>query len=239
MIYFWRILCVFGIVNLGSLIVYDSGAGMKPVWGAIIAGSLLLSFEKPYHYLFEIKWFKGLVLIVIVLFLAVESCIIITGYQTDMAKKSDYIIVLGARVKGETPSLALQYRLDQAYTYLSANPNTKAILSGGQGLGENITEAEAMKRYLMGKGIAKEKLILENRSTNTAENIKNSFEIIDKEKENAKVIVVTSHFHILRSKMIAHDLGKKVGGIGAKNMPILIPNYYLREFFAVVKQFSS
>lgn len=62
---------------------------------------------------------------------------------------SDYLIILGARVRGETPSLDLQYRLDVAYDYLEKSPSTKAILTGGQGKGEDITEAEAMRRYLV------------------------------------------------------------------------------------------
>jgi hypothetical protein len=61
----------------------------------------------------------------------------------------DYIIILGARVKGEIPSLALQYRIDSAANYMKKNQETIAIVSGGQGPGEDITEAEATKRGLL------------------------------------------------------------------------------------------
>jgi uncharacterized SAM-binding protein YcdF (DUF218 family) len=172
----------------------------------------------------------------ITIFLVTQSVIIFHGLGLNVPENSDYLIVLGARIRGETPSLALQYRLDVAYDYLEQNPSTKAILTGGQGAGESITEAEAMKRYLVGKGISGERLVLESEATNTMQNLSYSFELIDASIEDLQVIVVTSRFHILRSKIIAKELGWKVDGIGAKTLPFLVPTYYLREFFAVVAE---
>lgn len=237
MIYFWRVIFVFAVLNLINLFAYDGGAGMEPVWIGIIVGSLILSFKKPYHFFFSNRWFKGLVIVGVVFFVIVEMFIIANGLGQGPKEDSDYLIVLGARVKGETPSLALKYRLDKAYDYLVSHKETLVVLSGGQGSGENITEAEAMRRYLKDKGIADERMILEDQSTDTTENLQNSFEMIDAAKQDAKVTIVTSRFHVLRGKMIASDLGKKVDGIGAETMLYLIPNYYLREFFAVVVEF--
>lgn len=237
MIYVFRCLLIFSILNLIILFIFDGGAGMEPVWAFLILGSLLLSFTNLYQFFFSINWIKILFILVGTLFVIVETLIIQSGFKTSMVAQSQYIIILGARVKDETPSLALKYRLDKAYTYLNKSPKTIAILSGGQGPGESITEAEAMRRYLSQKGIAKERLILEAHSTNTYENLRNSFDIINAHQQDAKTIVVTSRFHVLRSKMIANSLGKKVEGIGADTLPYLVPNYYLREFFAVVKEF--
>lgn len=237
MIWFWRAVVLFGLLNLIKLLVYDGGAGMEPVWIGIIIGSLILSFKKAYVFFFSKRWFKGLIIVGLVIFSMVEFLIIMNGIGTSSKETRDYLIVLGARVKGETPSLALQYRLDKAYEYLIEHPNTKVVLSGGQGPGEDITEAEAMRRYLKEKGILESRMILEDKSTDTVENLRNSFELIKKEKDNASITVVTSRFHVLRSKMIARDLGKKVDGIGAETLLFLIPNYYLREFFAVVVEF--
>lgn len=237
MIYFWRALCLFALLNLINLYMYDGGAGMEPVWIGIIIGSLILSFKHPYTFLFSKLWFKCLVIGCISLFVIVESFIITHAVLSNSNTPSDFLIVLGARVKGETPSLALKYRMDKAYDYLLIHPDTKAILSGGQGPGEDITEAEAMRRYLTGRGIDESRLILEDRSINTSQNLMNSYALIDTHKKSAEVTVVTSRFHILRSKMIAKDLGKKVSGIGSDTMLYLIPNYYLREFFAVIKEF--
>lgn len=236
-IYFFRVLLIFGIFNLVNLIIYDGGAGMEPVWGLLIVCSAFLSVNRIYTFFFSKKWVKVTFLSLLILFIFVESLIIYNGFKTDLNDKSDYIIVLGARVKGEVPSLALKYRLEKAYEYMSNNPETKAILSGGKGDGENISEAEAMRRYLVGRGISEERLILEDRSTSTDENIINSFEIINEENPESKIIVITSRFHILRSKMIAKEFGREVDGIGAKTMQFLIPNYYLREFFAVISEF--
>lgn len=209
---------------------------MEPVWIGIIAISLILSFKKPFKYLFSNKYVKGIFLLGVTIFLVVESMIIFQSIEINIPLNSNYLIVLGARVRGETPSLALQYRLDVAYDYLEQNPNTQAILTGGQGAGETITEAEAMKRYLVQKGISPNRLLLENKATDTVENLTYSFEMIDSSLENPEVIVVTSKFHILRSKIIARELGWRVDGIGARTLPFLIPTYYLREFFAVVAE---
>lgn len=234
MIYFWRLLFLFAVLNLVNLILYDGGAGMEPIWLAIIMGSLLLSFKRIYTFLFALPWFKALVLISFFLFIVIESFIIVRGFNSPPSQPSDYLIVLGARVKGETPSLALQHRLDKAYEYLIKQPTTLAILSGGQGPGEAITEAEAMRRYLVHKGIPEERLILEDQSTDTSENLQYAFALI--EEPDASITLVTSRFHIFRSQLIAKDLGHSVHGIGSETLLFLIPNYYLREFFAVLAE---
>ena len=90
----------------------------------------------------------------------------------------DYIIVLGAHVNGVRLSKALLERTRRALEYLEKNPKTRAVLSGGQGEGETIGEAEAMCRYLEDHGISRERLILEDRSTNTKENLDFSLALI-------------------------------------------------------------
>ena len=89
----------------------------------------------------------------------------------------DYIIVLGAHVDGTRLSMALLERTRRALQYLENNPDTKAVLSGGQGRGEAVSEAKAMYDYLTGHGISRERLILEERSTNTKENLDFSLEM--------------------------------------------------------------
>ena len=231
MIWLFRMMVVFACLNLANIIIVDGGAGMELVWVGIIIISLLFSFKKIYCFFFKRAWFKWLFISGISIFVLVEGLIVVNGLGIDVPENSDYLIVLGARVRGETPSLSLKARLDVAYEYLVENPETKAVLSGGQGVGEDISEA--MCRYLVDKGIAEERLKLEDQSRDTTQNLKYSFEIIDAEKGDATVVIVTNRFHVLRSKMIAKDLGKKVSGIGARTLYFLIPTYYLREFFAV------
>ena len=236
MIYFFRGLAIFSFFQLIVLSVFGGAAGMVPVWLGVGLGAFCLSFRKIYKKCFGYKLIKILFILGVIIFIGGEVWIIWTGFNSVPDQENDFIIVLGAQVRGETPSLTLQYRLNSAYEYLEENPHTVAILSGGQGPDEGISEAEAMRRYLVDKGIAEERLILEDKSTCTEENLKYSFEIIERIKEESKVSIVTNRFHVLRAKLIAADLGKKVGGIGAKSYVYLIPNYYLREFFAVVKE---
>ncbi len=236
MVWFWRVLIVFAVLNLTNIIVVGGGAGMEIVWVAIIIGSFALSFDKVLHWVFGYRIVKGLFWLGVIVFVTIESMIIGHGIKGEDTMPTDYIVVLGARVRGETPSLTLAYRLDVAYDYLVTYPDTRAILSGGQGEGESITEAEAMKRYLVQKGIAPTRLIKEDKATDTVENLRYAFAMLETEDVRPSVTVVTSRFHILRSKMIAKDLGWEVEGVGSKTLPFLIPNYYIRECFAVIEE---
>lgn len=176
----------------------------------------------------------GLLAVGLFVFLLVEV-FIFTGMFQKGEKNLDYIVVLGAQVKGEVPSKALTLRLEAAKEYMDENPDTKAILSGGQGNGEDITEAEAMSRYLTKEGIPKSRLLLEERSTSTEENLKLSANLID--SKDMKIGLVTNNFHVFR----ALQLGKKQGytnlsGIAAPSDPRFQLHYLVREFFALVKE---
>lgn len=154
--------------------------------------------------------------------------------QTDPADL-DYLIVLGAHVNGETPSKSLRYRLDKAIEYLEENDELKVIVSGGQGTGEDVTEAYAMATYLLKEGIAPERIRLESESTNTRENLIYSCRLI--EKEDAAVGIVTNSFHVFRAAKLAERLGMETAvGIAAPSDKLLLPSYLVREFFAIVKE---
>ena len=129
------------------------------------------------------------------LFVIVEGCIL-SRFHDKGRKDLDYIIVLGAQIKPEGPSRVLQYRLDAAYDYLTENKSALCILSGGQGRNEPCSEAEGMYRYLADKGIAPQRLILEDRSTDTSENVACSMALIG--RTDAKVGIVTNNFHVFR-----------------------------------------
>ncbi len=119
----------------------------------------------------------------ILVFLTVEA-LIFTGMFHHPSENLDYLVVLGAQVNGTKLSNSLRLRVERAGEYLEENPETKAVLSGGKGTGEDITEAEAMYRYMEKKGISPERLLKEEHSTNTSENLKFSLEIIDKKEDN-------------------------------------------------------
>lgn len=147
------------------------------------------------------------------------------------------LVVLGAGLfNGEIPSYVLQNRLVAAYNYLQTHPQSVAILSGGQGKNENISEAYAMQRWLISRGINKERLYMEDLSTSTYENIAFSLPIIQ-ELGYETAVIVTNDFHLLRASQISTYYGLKTQLLGAPTPKIfLVPvTYYIREYFALVK----
>ena len=155
--------------------------------------------------------------------------------NTEVPKHADYIIILGARVKGEVPSLALQYRIDAAASYLKKNRESIAIASGGQGPGEDITEAEAIKRGLLAHGISSDRILLEDKSTDTVENIRFSKRLIPQYLKTG--LLVTNDFHLYRAKSIAKDQGLNLKGIPAETPTVAIPKSYVREYLAITKYY--
>ena len=150
---------------------------------------------------------------------------------------ADYIVVLGAAVYGENPSITLQHRLEGAARYLEANPHTRAVVSGGQGKGEDISEAECMRRYLVEHGIEQDRILLEDRSTSTKENLAFSKAVIETDGGKVdRVVIVSSAYHLYRATKIAETLGIRASGAaGSDGYPIYMLGMYLREALAVLK----
>ena len=148
-------------------------------------------------------------------------------------REVDCIIVLGAQVKGKKITDSLKRRLDKAVLYLGKFPDTRVIVSGGQGKGEDITEADAMADYLIRSGIDAEMIIREDRSVSTRENLRFSGRYIDPEHDI--IGIVTNGFHMYRACLIAKQEGyRNVYKIPASSNPVFQLNYLIREFFAVV-----
>lgn len=148
------------------------------------------------------------------------------------------LIVLGARVRGDTPSLVLRRRLEAAYQFLSDKPGAVAILSGGQGSspGEWITEAEAMRRYLTARGISEDRLFLEEHSNSTYENLSFSRAIIDKNGFHKAVAIATDGFHQYRAQHYAKNAGLVPGAVSSRTPFGMLPFYWLREVAAITVQ---
>ncbi|NWO27267.1 YdcF family protein [Leptotrichia sp. oral taxon 417] len=198
------------------------------------------------------------IIIFIFLFCFVQY-FIIKEYITDRKavnenKKVDYVIILGARVKGEKPAKSLMERIKAATEYLKENPEVKVIATGGKGKNEGIAEGVAIKRELLKNGISEDRIILEDKSKNTVENFRFSLEKIrnsengkNKNSENngnrkIKVLIVTNDYHIFRSKNIARKVGfdnkdYEIYGLPAKTPLISIPQSYFREFLSNVNYF--
>lgn len=150
---------------------------------------------------------------------------------------ADAVVVLGAGLRGENVSLTLQRRLDAAHGYLLENPDTLCVVSGGQGADEVISEAEAMRRYLVRLGIQPERILMEEQSANTAQNLAFSYALLAEQGlADGSIAVASSDFHIFRGIRLARGVGfAQVSGIAAPSEPYLLPQYCLREMVGIVK----
>lgn len=235
---------VIGIFCAGytAAIISYSGMNTAFLWFWIMAalGCFILSILLRLLSLHKIEigvhlkyGFAFLLVAVIILFLVTEGMILYHGNK-EPQPGADYVIVLGAQVRGTVLSKALKKRLDTAYEYLEDNKSARVIVSGGQGSGEDISEARAMYAYLSGRGIAADRIIMEDNSRNTYENLLYSQSEMGTGEHNT--VIVTNSFHVFRAVNIAKKLGlKEVSGLGAPTDDILTLHYYIREFFAVIK----
>lgn len=147
----------------------------------------------------------------------------------------DYIIVLGAQVYKDKPSSVLKYRLDRAITYLNENPNALCIVSGGKGENEPFSEGYGMKEYLVKNNIAENRIIIEDKSKSTKENLINSKKIINDETKT--IGIVTNNFHMYRALLIAKKENINAYGVVASSKALYLPNNLLREFLALIKYY--
>lgn len=184
---------------------------------------------------------KGKVLFVffaicLMFFIFTESVIIFSKVKL-CNEEPNIIIVLGAGLKGDKISLTLYYRLLKGLEYLEKNPDAYIVVTGGMGAGETITEAEAMKAFLIRNGVSEEKIIYEDESTSTTENFKFTKKLLDEkfEGEEYDVCYTTNSFHVYRAGKIAERQGLIAYGIPARDVWYMSLTNHIREFFAVVK----
>lgn len=147
---------------------------------------------------------------------------------------SNTVIILGCRVKGDRPTLALIERCRAGAEYLKQNKNAIAILSGGQGSDELISEAECMCKIMQNFGIDKSKLYIENKSTSTKENLLFSKAIIERNGLDEHITIVSSEYHLYRANMIAKDCGyNNISLIPSKSKWYCVPTFFTREVFGI------
>ena len=190
-------------------------------------------------------WTKGSgkIVLVFALFLATAILVVAIAETTCMVKaamnkppQGTTAILLGCKVRGTKPSRVLQERLDAAYEYLKENPDAVCILSGGKGDDEGISEAQCMYEYLTGKGIEDQRLIMEDKSTSTEENIQFSKEILEEKGLGLDVALITSEFHEYRANVIAQKEGLESYSIASNTSLMYLPTYYIRELYAIIEQ---
>lgn len=150
-------------------------------------------------------------------------------------KDFDYLIIHGAGlIHGDQVSRLLGDRLDKAIDVYHKDPTPPMMIpSGGQGGDETVSEASAMAGYLREKDIPEEKIILEDRSTTTFENLKNSKAIIDAREGSKYTALVTSNYHVYRALRYCRRVGMDCTGIGSKVAFYYWPSALIREFIAI------
>ena len=238
------ILCATGIgalsfgVRLGALVL---AVGLFLFILALFSG--LLRRKLPRFY----KWLSRTItcgIIIVGILSIVASIQILSKYFDDEAPEGAVMVVLGCGLSAQdhtSPSLMLARRLVAAYDYLTQNPETVCIVSGGQGPDEYISEAKAMADYLVRRGIHPDRIILEDNSTSTYENIAFTKEIMDEKKlfgesEALNLIVVTDGFHQFRAQRMAEAQGFTCYTVSAKAPAGLVAYYWLREICGIVLQ---
>ena len=221
-----------------SVMMIGSGTWFFAVWYALGAAFIVVGVAV------QAGWWQALPTIVkrgVEIVAAVVLCVVLVtqvfifrDFNDTGEPGLDYLIVLGAQVHEQEPSAVLAYRLDAAYDYLMENEGTLCIVSGGQGPNEPAPEAHIMADYLIRRGLPAERIIQEDRSLNTAQNIANCKKLIDSDHD--RIGLVTNNFHLFRSLSIARKAGmENVSGIAAYSTPGYLPNNLLRESFSIVK----
>lgn len=165
---------------------------------------------------------------------------ITSRYQPEPVQ--DFVIILGCAIRKDgTPTPLLRDRIDRAIAFrdeqlAKTGKDLFFVTSGGQGSDEVISESEAMKRYLLGKGIPEGRILEENQSTNTFENMKFSKAVIDKINPHASIAFATTNYHVFRSGLYARRVKMRAVGMGAKAKWYFWPNALVREFVGLLTE---
>lgn len=148
----------------------------------------------------------------------------------------DYVVVLGAKVRSDGPSVSLWDRIYAARDYLQENPHVIAVVSGGQGADEPITEAQAIYDELVRMGISLDRVWMEDKATSTWENLWFSLDLIEEKTGSRpeKLGVLSSEYHLFRASLFAKACGVEFVGVPAKtSRPSQLINHYMREVAGV------
>lgn len=179
--------------------------------------------------LFKFFLFVGFCLIILI------QSLIFASQKNDMDTYENYVLVLGAKANNGKLSKTLINRLDTTIEYLNKHKTAKAVLCGGKENNNEFSQAEYMQKYLIEKGIDKDRLILETKSKNTFENIKFALEKLD--KKPSEIMVISSSYHLFRAKLILYRFGVLAKTVPAKTPTGAFVSSYFRETFAVIKTY--
>jgi len=183
------------------------------------------------------RWISAVALLVCATLVGMAAFLAATGSRDDARYDEDAVIVLGAAVHGRELSRTLTGRLDAALDYHARNPSALIVVSGGQGLQEDLPEAAAMQQYLLGHGVPGDDIVVEDRATSTEQNFAFSKVLLDARlPAGYTVAFVTDEFHVYRAGRIATATGLVATHVSSRTPWYFWPPNYLREELAVVLQ---
>ena len=237
----WLMLIPLGFFAFSFGFLYVGCSFTALVCCAMIAVLLFYNvcamLEKTYpHPTKVVKRVFTVLLCIGILILGVTEALIIKASLGDPDPGCKYVVVLGAKVRHDGPSVSLQNRIDAAYDYLTAHPDAIAVVSGGQGEDEPMTEAECIYRALIGRGIDPERVWIEGKATSTWENLQFSLDLIE-EKTGLRpetIGIISSEYHLFRAGLFADACQVESVGIPAKTtLKSQKLNHFLREVAGV------
>lgn len=242
MSYGLKAIAKYVFVICGVLLLFYSAAMLFAVnfnFGVVlcaIVGAVLCAIGLFFESICNVKWLLIVILAALLLNLIFSLFVFIYGHNDDTDFNEAVAIVLGAGLDGDKVSAQLAYRLDKAVEYAEKNPNALIVVSGGQGKDEAVSEASAMKDYLVDNGVSVERIICEDRSTSTYTNLINTKEILDERLDGEyDVVLITSNFHMYRAKKLASAVGFDCTSYHAQIEWYSVPMRYARECVAIIK----
>ncbi len=233
---FREILFIVGVVLIAETIIistlsnFNLGVILPAFFGVPLVFLALVLPHMGAGFLCFLKWLIAACYAVACVIFVVCGTLMLRAQSAGKSADADAVIVLGAAVHGDRVTWVLENRLNTAIAFLNAHENAICVVSGGQGAGESVTEASAMKKYMVERGVDEARVYMEEEATNTIENFRNSKAIIDDVLgKNARIAFVTTNFHVYRAGRVAKSQGISAVGIPADDVWYLRLNNFLRE----------
>lgn len=195
--------------------------------GYVIWWPSLGKYTYDHYFLNSLYVYLGLVVLYFICIGASYLVASTLNFINLLPRKLDYVVVLGAGLIGERVTPLLASRIRKGIKVYKKHPGSKLIMSGGQGPDEVVSEAFAMKNYALEQGVKEEDIIMEDKSTNTEENIKFSKRLMN---VDSRFAIVTNYYHVYRALVLAKSLGLRCIGYGAPTKFYFSLNAFIREF---------
>ena len=240
----WFILPIinYGILNPGNILGIVLCLYLM-LWSGLNTKYVEIKHSLCSHQAVQILWriFNVCAGVFIAYAVIVSVLMVCTAFFSPPAGNST-AVVLGAQVKPWGPSALLQQRIDAAADFLKENPESAAVVSGGQGKDEPMSEAQSMYENIVKQGVDGSRIYKEDKSVNTKQNIKFSHRIIKENNLNEDITIITDSFHQLRARIIANKLKirSKISSVNSVNHKIGIicyPTFFVREWIAIPFEF--